>query len=135
MEDCLEEACRATYMNPRAAALYGGLCQPGERLVVIVWDSYPVKIEKPGDHKLQKATFSTKHHGNSLTRLEGCDLEGRPLFSLLLSASISPRGTDESLCAHQLEIEHVTGVTGGLTSMFVGTPRFRMTHLMDKGFW
>ena len=71
-------------MNPRAVALYGVLCQPGEKLCVMVWDSWAVQIEKPGNHKDQRATWSTKIHGNAMSRLEASDLEGHPVSTLPL---------------------------------------------------
>ena len=105
MTSTLEEIHRATMMNPRASALYGVLVQPGEKLCVIVWDSWPVNVEKPENHKNQRATWSTKHHGNSFSRLEGSDLEGKPVFTLCLSASISPRATDKAMSFFTLELE------------------------------
>ena len=134
MNDVLEEVARATAMNPRAAAMYGVVCQPGEKLCVIVWDSWPVQIQKPENHRMQRASWSTKHHGNSFSRLEGVDLEGRPVFTFLLSASISSRATDEAVCYYVMEIEAETGQRGGFTDVLVGTPRFRMFHVFDNGF-
>ena len=134
MRATLEEAHRATMLNPRAAALYGVLCQPGELLVVLGWDGWPVQIEKPTNHKDQRATWSTKINGNSFTRLEACDLEGRPVFTLLLSSSISPRSTDESICFFTLELEQVAGLQGGMNDILVGLPQFTMVHLFDNGF-
>ena len=134
MTDTLEEIHRATMMNPRAAALYGVLCPPGSKLCVDVYDSWPVLIEKPGNHKNQRGAWSTKHHGNSLSRMEASDLEGRPVFTLNMSASISPRATDESMCFFNLDIEARAGLRGGLTDMLVGLPGYTMVHLFDNGF-
>ena len=134
MRATLEEAHRATMMNPRAAALYSVLCQPGELLVLLAWDGWPVQIEKPTNHKDQRATYSTKINSNSFTRLEACDPEGRPVFTLLLSSSISPRSTDEFLSFFNLELEQVTRLRGGLNDMLVGLPQFIMVHLFDNGF-
>ena len=152
MTECLEEAHRATMMNERASALFGGLCRPAvaavpaspgvaavpaqaeEKLVVYGWDSYPVKTQKPGNHSDQRATWSTKIHGNCLTRLEACDLEGRPVFTFNLSSSISPRSTDEALAWFQLDLEARAGLHGGLTDMLVGLPGFCVVHIMDNGF-
>ena len=120
--------------NPRAAALFSVLCQPGEKLCMMIWDSWPVKIQKSENHKNQRSSWSTKHHGNSLSRLEASDLEGRPVFTLPLSASISPRATDESMTYFTLELEAVAGLRGGLTQILVGLPGFRMVHLFDNGF-
>ena len=122
-------------MNPRASAVYGVLCRPGEKLCVLVWDSWPVLIEKPTNHQPQKASWSTKVYENAFSRLEACDLEGRPIFMLCLAASLSPRATDESLCAHLLEIEAVSGIEGGLSTMLDGAPGFCVVLLFDNGFW
>ena len=134
MTDTLEEIHRATLMNPRASALYGCLAQPGEKLCVVVWDSWPVQVEKPSNHKNQRGTWSTKHHGNSFSRLEGSDLEGRPAFTLNLSASTSPRATDEAMSFFTLHLEAQAGLAGGFTDMLVGLPGYTMVHLFDNGF-
>ena len=134
MTDTLEEAHRATMMNPRAAEMFGGLCQPGEKLVIFGWDSWTVKMQKPGNHRDQRATWSTKIHGNCMTRMEASDLEGKPVFKLCLGASTSPRATDESLSFSMMETEMVTGQRGGMLDMFVGLPGYCLVHLMDNGF-
>ena len=134
MIEVLEEVHRATMMNPKAAALYGVLCQPGEKLTVLAWDGWNVKIQKPKNPYVQKPTWSTKHLGNSFLRLEACDLEGRPVHALCLSGSISPRCTDESISYYNLELEAVVGMQGGFTDMLVGRPGYRMVHLFDNGF-
>ena len=134
MRAVLEELHRATMMNPRAVALYSVLCLPGQLLVAMAWDSHPVQIEKPSNHRDQRASWSTKHHGNSFSRLEGCDMEGKPAFTLNLSASVSPRATDESMSFWTLELEQVAGLRGGLTDILVGLPEFCMVHLFDNGF-
>ena len=134
MIDTLEEMHRATMMNPRAAALYAPLCQPGEKLCVGVWDSWVVEIQKPENHHDQRISYSTKIKGNGLSRLECSDLEGKPVFTNLLGASSSPRGTDESLSFYLLELEAVTGLRGGMTGMLVGRPGYTMVHLFDNGF-
>ena len=121
-------------MNPRAVALYGVLCQPGEKLCVMVWDSWAVQIEKPGNHKDQRATWSTKIHGNAMSRLEASDLEGHPVFTLPLSASISPRATDESTTYHILLAEDVADKRGGLSDVLVPPPGYCVMHLGDNGF-
>ena len=134
MIQTLEEIHRATMMNPRAAAEYAPLVPPGNKLCVQVWDSYPIKFEKPGNHRNQRSSWSTKHHGNSLSRLESVDLEGRPVFTLPLSASTSPRATDESMCFFVLQLETQAGLRGGMTEMLVGRPGYTMVHLLDNGF-
>ena len=134
MIQTLEEIHRATMMNPRAAAEYAPLVPPGNKLCVQVWDSYPIKFEKPGNHRDQRSSWSTKHHGNSLSRLESVDLEGRPVFTLPLSASTSPRATDESMCFFVLQLETQAGLRGGMTEMLVGRPGYTMVHLLDNGF-
>ena len=134
MTDALEDAHRATMQNSRAAAMFAPLCRPGETLVVLVWDSWSVKIQKPSNHWILKTTFSTKHHGNSFSRLEAVDLEGRPVFTQLLSASISPRATDESMCFFNVDLETQAGLAGGLTDMLKGLPGYCIVHLFDNGF-
>ena len=134
MTDTLEEVHRASMMNERASALYGVLCQPGEKLCVIVWDSWPVQIQKPENHRNQRGSWSTKHHGNSLSRLEGCDLEGKPVFTLTLSASTSPRATDEAMAYFILDVEGQAVLTGGFTDKLCGLPGYTMVHLLDNGF-
>ena len=134
MRAVLEEAHRATLQNERAATLYGVLARPGELLVVLAWDSWPVQIQKAQNHHNQKATWSTKHHGNSLSRLEACDLEGRPVFTINLSASTSPRATDEAMCYFIMDVERTMGMRGGLADKFVGLPGFCLVHLFDNGF-
>ena len=134
MTETLEEVHRATMMNPRAAALYGPLVQLGENLCVLVWDSWPVLLQKPGNHSNQRGSWSTKHHGNSLSRMEASDLEGRPVFTLNLSASTSPRATDESMSFFNLQLEAQAGLRGGFTDMLVGLPGYTMVHLFDNGY-
>ena len=134
MTDTLEEVHRATMLNERASALYGVLSQPAEKLCVLVWDSWSVQVQKPGNHKNQRATWSTKHHGNSFSRLEAFDLEGKPIYTLNLSASTSPRATDESISFHFLDVESQAGLQGGLTAMLVGLPGYRVVHFFDNGF-
>ena len=128
MRDLLEEVVRVTASNPRASALFNCLVRPGQKLCVLVWDSWAVKIEKPGNFKDQRATWSTKIH------LEAVDLEGRPVFVLPPSASTSPRATDESMCFYILEAENVNGKRGGLTDILLGLPDLVMVHIVDNGF-
>ena len=130
----LEEIHRATMTNPRAEEVYGRLVRPGEKLCVVVWDSTPIQIQKPGNHKDQRATWSTKIHGNCMNRMEAADLEGRPVFRLVPTASTSPRATDESICYFQLQLEMVTGLRGGMRDMLIGLPGYTMVHLWDNGF-
>ena len=154
MRALLEEAHRATMQNERAAAKFGVLCRPpvpaipaqngqpavpaqeGEKLVIYALDSWPILTQKPSNHHNQRATWSTKHHGNSLSRLEACDMEGRPVFTVNLSASTSPRATDESMCFFNLEMEAMVGLQGGLADKLSGLqlPGFCIVLLMDNGF-
>ena len=107
---------------------------PAEKLCVFGVDSWPILTQKPQNHHNQRATWSTKHHGNSLSRLEFCDLEGRPVFLVNLSASTSPRATDEAMCYFNLDMEARTGLRGGLTDKLVGLPGYCVVFLMDNGF-
>ena len=130
----MEEVHRATMSQERASNVFGVLAQPGEKMCVFVWDGFPVKIEQPSNHHDGSATFSTKHHGHSLNRIEAVDLEGRPVFTLNLSASISPRATDESMSFFNLDTESTMGLQGGFIAMLVGLPGYLMIHLFDNGF-
>ena len=134
MRDLLEEAHRATLMNTRASEVYAELCRNGEKLVVIAWDSWAIKIQKPTNHADQRATWSTKKHCNSCTRMEACDLEGRPVFALNLCSSCSPRSTDEALSFFTADLEGRAGLSGGLNDMLIGLPGYCIVHLFDKGF-
>ena len=134
MRDTLEEIHRATLINTRASAVFGVLAQQGEKLCVLAWDSWPVKIQKPSNHRNQRVSYSTKHHGNSLSRMEAADLEGRPVFTLNLSVSSSPRGTDEAMSYYTLQLEAQAGLAGGMTDMLVGLPGYCIVHLFDNGF-
>ena len=134
LTETLEEVHRATMMNPRVAEMLAPLVQPGEKLCVLVSDSFPVKVEKPEHHGNQGGSWSTKHHGNSLSRWEMSDLEGRPVFTLPLSASTSPRATDESMGYFILDLEAVAQLQGGLTEILVGLPGYRVVHFFDNGF-
>ena len=127
MRDTLEEIHRATMSQERASNVFGVLAQPGEKICVVVFDGFPVEIDGT-------ATYCTKHLGNSLSRIEGVDLEGRPVFTLNLSASISPRATDESMCFFNLDTETATGLQGGFKAFLVGLPGYLMIHLFDNGF-
>ena len=134
MVSILEEVHRATMQDERAAAIFAPLFQPGERYGVLVWDGWPVKIQKPENQFNQKGTFSTKHKGNSFNRIEAVDLEGRPVFTMILAASTSPRATDEAICYFNLDMEARTGMQGGLTAKLVGLPGYPLLHLFDLGF-
>ena len=101
---------------------------------MVVWDGVPTKFETPENHKNKKGCFTTKHHGTSFNRLEGVDLEGRPVFLICLAASTSPRATDEAMCYFLLELEENAGLDGGLKAMLVGAPGYCMVHYFDNGF-
>ena len=120
--------------NERAAALFGVLCGPGQKLCMVGWDSWQVKVQKPSNHTDQRATFSTKIKANSMSHMEGCDMEGRPVFTFNLSSSISPRSTDEAICFYTIDLEARAGLAGGFTSILVGRPEYCMVHLFDNGF-
>ena len=134
MRDVLEEIHRATMMDERASSLFAPLVPPGNKLGLVCWDSMPSEIEKPTDPRDQRGTFCTKTGGNCFLRTEGVDLEGRPVFKLCMSASISPRATDEGVCHYTLETEEVAGLPGGLKEMLVGLPGYTLVHLFDNGY-
>ena len=66
--------------------------------------------------------------------MEGCDLEGKPVFTLNLSASTSPRATDEAMAYFILDVEGQAVLVGGFTDMLCGLPGYTMVHLLDNGF-
>ena len=134
LTDTLEEVHRATMMNPRVAEMLAPLVQPGEKLCALASDSFQVRFEKPEHQGNQNGSWCTKHHGNSLSRWEMVDLEGRPVFTLPLSASTSPRATDESMGYFVLDLEAVAQIQGGLTEILVGLPGYRVVHFFDNWF-
>ena len=95
----MEEAHGATLSDERTAAMFyrAGIVPNGDKLCVLVWDSRPIKMQKPRSLRHGRRTFSGKTKGNCATLLSACDLEGKPVFTLPVSPSISPNCTDESL--------------------------------------
>ena len=69
-----------------------------------------------------------------MTRMEACDLEGRPVFTFTLGASSSLRATDEALSFFYLDLESTAGLTGGFTAVLVAGPGYCIVHLFDNGF-
>ena len=132
----LNEAAAATAANPRVSREFEVLKRnQQDQLVVIAWDSYCAMIEKPTDASEMRLLFSTKIKETAFTRLEGVDMEGRPVFFLSLCMSCSPKGCDESCSAYQLRLETRAGTTGGFESVLVGggIPGFCIVHVFDKG--
>ena len=81
-----------------------------------------------------KKSFFYSTNKNYVNRIEAVDITGRPIFSLLLSASISPRATDEGIAAFFAELEALAPQNGSLAAILRGLPGYRMVHLFDKGF-
>ena len=98
--DFLEEAHQATLTDRRTVATYNHLSVPNTRLCVIAIDSRAVKISKSQDYSLQHRSYSTKITNNAVSKMTLSSMEGLPLISFPLLASISPAGTDESNCEH-----------------------------------
>ena len=128
-------------------------------LVVLNWDSTDIALQKLRNHHFQKRTFSTKSNQNclhkyrtlsfrkklnkhSISRLEACDAGGIIVYTTLLSVSISPNGTDESVSFHNVNTESGLGINGGMARVFCGLPEdaalglpgYRVVNLIDKGF-
>ena len=99
LHDCLEEVHGATLSDERTTAMFyrSGIVPIGHKLCVLVWDSRPIKMQRPRNLRHGRQTFSGKVKGNCATLLSACDLEGKPVFTLPVSPSISPNCTDESL--------------------------------------
>ena len=121
-------------MDSRASSLYAPLVRPGEKLGLVCWDSHAVEFQKPGNHRENRGTYCPKIKDHCFLRMEGSDLEGKPVFKLCPSASTSPRATDESISYFTLEMEAVIGQRGGFRDMLVGLPGYCMVHLFDNGY-
>ena len=134
MTELLEEVHRATMQCTRAAELYAPLCRPGEKLCVFGWDTWLVDTQKARDQPVQSATYSTKGHCNGFSRMEVCDLEGRPVATFNLCSSCSPRSTDESIAQFLLNLENTAGLGGGIKAVLIGLPGYCVVHLFDNGF-
>lgn len=61
-------------------------------------------------------------------------MTGRPVFSLPLSASITPRATDGGIAAFFAEMEALAPTNGSLQAILRGLGGFRVIHIFDKGF-
>ena len=69
-----------------------------------------------------------------LFRMECSDMTARPQFSLVLTASISPTCTDESICWNICDDDATLGLQGSLSRVLCGLPGYVMVHLFDRGF-
>ena len=69
-----------------------------------------------------------------LFRMECSDMTGIPQCSLVLTASISPRCTDESICWNICDDDATLGLQGSLSRILTGLPGYCMVHLFDRGF-
>ena len=56
------------------------------------------------------------------------------MYTTLLSVSISPNGTDESVSFFNVNTESGLGLTGGMARVFAGLPGYRVVNIIDKGF-
>ena len=68
------------------------------------------------------------------SRLECVDMTGRPVFTLPLSASITPRASDGGIAAFFAEMEALAPTNGSLQAILRGLGGFRVIHIFDKGF-
>ena len=130
----LNECHQATLRNQRAYQVFQHLCQPGERLVIIIWDSTDQSLPKSGNHSTQKRTYSTKSNENCLHKLECCDATGIVVYTCIVSASTTPSCTDESVSYFLVTEESRLRLNGGMERVFIGIPGFRVVNLMDKGW-
>ena len=130
----LNECHQATLRNERAYQVFQQLCQPGEKLVVNIWDSTDQSLPKSGNHSVQKRTFSTKSNENCLHKLECCDATGVVVFTCMVTASITPACSDESVSYHLVTTESRLRLNGGMERVFIGIPGFRVVNLVDKGW-
>ena len=129
-----EEVHHYTMLQERTASLLAPKVPAGWKLCVFIWDSRATLVDHNLNHWLQRRTWSTKHHGNSLSRLEACDSAGMPVFALSPRPSTSPANTDEGIMGFQLHLEEQGGVVGGLITVMSGLPGYYLVHVFDKGF-
>ena len=136
MTALLDEAAAATAQNQRIAETYSVLKQnQNDRLVHLCWDSYCVRVESSADHWNSRILYSGKIHASSYCRMEAVDSEGRPVFSLDLCISCSPKGCDESCAAYQLMLDNQAGQNGGFAALLNGggIPGYCLVHDFDRG--
>lgn len=90
-----------------------------------------------------KHFLSVRNLTNTIySRLEACDAGGIVVYTTLLSVSISPNGTDESVSFHNVNTESQLGINGGMARVFcglpgdraLGIPGYRVVNIVDKGF-
>ena len=149
----LEDSHHATVLNARSFASYAPLLQnPADKLVVLSWDSTDLPICHSSNQALQKQSYTTKSNSNALhrfassltdtltcyccylSRMECSDMTGIPQFSLVLTASISPTCTDESICWNICDDDATLGLQGSLSRVLCGLPGYTMVHIFDRGF-
>ena len=61
------------------------------------------------------------------------DITGRPVFFFNLAMSQSPKGSDASIAAFQLELEVTAAQAGGFQAVVIGLPGYTMVSVGDKG--
>ena len=66
--------------------------------------------------------------------MECASMSGMPVFSLVLTASISPTNTDESVMANMCLTDHALGLQGNVLRLIRGLPGYRLVHFFDNGF-
>ena len=79
IQSLLDQAAQATANDNRTTAIYNHLTRNGDRLIVAMIDNRAVKITQSSDSHLQKKTFSTKIHDNSVQKMTVSDCNGLPL--------------------------------------------------------
>ena len=68
----------------------------------------------------------------NLLRLDVCDAVGKPVYSLPLTASISPRATDENVSSYFHFVEQLSPNHQSFEKLLRGLPGYRIVHLFDK---
>ena len=75
--------------------------------------------------------------------MECCDATGIVVYSCILSATITPSNTDESVSHYLVSTESRLQLTGGMERVFCGTPArpgplgkpgYRVINFVDKGW-
>ena len=67
-------------------------------------------------------------------RMECSDMTGIPQWSAVLTASISPTCTDESIMYNLCDDDATLGLQGSLSRVICGLPGYTIIHLFDRGF-
>ena len=104
-----EEVHHYTMLQERTASILAPKVPTGWKLCMFIWGCRATLVDHNLNHWLQQRTWSTKHHCNSLSRLEACDPAGMPVFSLSPCLSTFPANTDEGIMWFQINLEERGG--------------------------